>query len=398
MDTGSDQQRIPGVKYRPVTRYREETTVIDGIAATRQVAYVDWEPVPPRDWDDVILRGVTGAAVVVTAIAAAGTTASIGGLLSPMIPAGFAYASGVIFTTSWLACLGMEWLHRVDPDRAAADRRAGWVMLLIGMAAVIVYGHSLNALAAGIIGSLADLLSKVLWTRLISFHAVPLDAGVSHWVRSREQSLAARSMLGARLARLNRRDAYQRAVGGVEFQAASAIMASVEGPAVPLQQAPAEPAPEPVPAPTPAPAVPAPAPAPAVPAATVPVVTFTKAPQAAPAPVSTPPAPVTAPAPAPVVPAAQVAASVPSVPAPAPAPAADPEVAAALEDGPGADVRQLSLPSIASICRDQIGADRTVTDAALYAAVLAAGHPDKPRLADTVRRTAQRVDPARKAS
>ena len=59
----------PGVRYRKVTRTREETTVINGIPSTRDVPYDSWEPVPPREWDDVILRGVTALAITVTVVA-----------------------------------------------------------------------------------------------------------------------------------------------------------------------------------------------------------------------------------------------------------------------------------------------------------------------------------------
>ncbi|MET9321943.1 hypothetical protein ABZX75_17375 [Streptomyces sp. NPDC003038] len=367
MDQAPEQQRLPGVKYRRVTRHRAETTVIDGVASTRRVPYDAWEPVPPREWDEVILRGVTGAAITVTVIAAAGTTASIGGLLSPLVPDVFAYASGIVFTSGWLACLGMEWLHRIDPERARSDRNAGWLMLALGMAAVIAYGNSLGHLEAGLVGAAVDLLSKGLWARLIRYHSVPLDPGVAHWVVDQEQKLASRALLTGRLARLNRSAAYREAIGGREYQAAGAILASA-------QTTPAElpgqrsdtadtPAPEPVQAP-------APAPAPQPPLSGQPPVTVS-------APVTPPPAP------------------------PVPPVAPQPPTAKAQEQQPPAPpvppVSDITRPSIAAICRREIGADVEVTDAALVAAALKAGHPHTDKLADTVRRSAQRVDPTRKA-
>ncbi|MFV5995414.1 hypothetical protein ACNPQM_24005 [Streptomyces sp. NPDC056231] len=135
MDEVTEQARIPGVRYRKITRYRSETTVIDGVPSTRRVAYDDWEPVPPREWDEMILRGVTGLAVVVTLIAFAGTTASAGGLLSHMVHGVFAYGMGLVSTSVWVACLAVGWLLRIDPDRARAAKVAGWAALLISMGA-----------------------------------------------------------------------------------------------------------------------------------------------------------------------------------------------------------------------------------------------------------------------
>lgn len=344
MDQAPEEQpRIPGVKYRPVTRYREETTVIDGVPSTRRVEYKAWEPVPPRDWDEMILRGVTALTIVVTVIAAMATTASVGGLLSATVPQGIAYTMGLVFTASWLACLALEWLSRVDPDRAGAARHAGWAALLIGMGAVVTYGHSLDQLWAGIFGACTDLLAKGLWTLLLRFHAVPLDAGVAHWVTEQEQKLASRELLAARLLRLNRRTAYQKAVGGVEYQAAGAILSSARTAThgLPTTGEPvAEPAPEPAPAPAPAP---------------------------------------------------PVAPPVPSAP-----PVSPRSGQAGGQQSPVPSVSDIHRPSIAAICRTEIAADPAVTDAALVDAVRAAGHLDRPTLFDTVRRSALRVDPARR--
>nr|WTB35082.1 hypothetical protein OG781_41550 [Streptomyces sp. NBC_00830] len=126
--------------------------------------------------------------------------------------------------------------------------------------------------------------------------------------------------------------AYQQAVGGVEYQAAGAILASAQTThSLPATgEAVAEPAPEPAPAPSPP----------------VPPTAGTGGEQQAPVP------PVT----------------------------------------------KIDRQSIAAIIRTAIAHNRKVSDADLVTAVKAAGHPDRPNLADTVRRTALRVDPSRKAS
>lgn len=140
------EQRIPGVKYRKVRLHRTETTVIDGVPSTRRVPYDGWEPVPPREWDDLILRGVTGVAIGFTAVAVAGGTASLGGLLDPLVPSLVAYGMGSVFAVAWMFCLAIEWLNRTAPDRARPARIAGWFFLLLSMCAVAAYGHTKDAL------------------------------------------------------------------------------------------------------------------------------------------------------------------------------------------------------------------------------------------------------------
>ncbi|MFJ7592498.1 hypothetical protein ACIQZO_35035 [Streptomyces sp. NPDC097617] len=372
MDQAPEQQaRIEGVKYRKIRLYRSVTTEIDGIPSTRREPYDGWEPVPPREWDELILRGVTGIAITFTVIAVIGGTASLGGLLGPLVPTVIAYGMGSVFAIAWMYCLGIEWLNRTAPGKARPAKIGGWFFLLLSMGAVAAYGHTLNQPWAGGFGACVDLVAKGSWWLLLREYAVPLDAGVAHWVDEQEQRLAGRALLAGRVRRLNRRAAYQRAVGGAEYQAADAILGRTEA-ARSLTEAAAEPAPEPVPAPA---VVIAPA-APAVPPA---------APTPAPVP------PVAPAAPAPVTPPANQGSSVPPVP-----PADQQHDQGAEQSTPVPPVSDISRPAIAAICRKEIGADAEVTDAGLVAAVLAAGHPDKSALADTVRRTAQRVDPTRK--
>ena len=178
----------------------------------------------------MILRGVTALAITVTVVAVVGTTASVGGLLAHLVPSPVAYAMGGVFTSVWVACLGIEWLNRINPAHARAARVGGRWALVLSMAAVFAYGYTLGQPVAGGVGACIDMLAKGLWALLIGYHVVPLDEGVAHWVTEREQELAGRELLARRLFRLNRRAAYQRAVGGTEFEAASAILASAERP------------------------------------------------------------------------------------------------------------------------------------------------------------------------
>ncbi|MFJ3274085.1 hypothetical protein [Streptomyces sp. NPDC086776] len=252
-------------------------------------------------------------------LAVAATTASVGGLLFRLIRTELAYVAGAIFSLAWMCCLAVEWLERVDPARAKPARIAGWVALAISMGAVFTYGTTLHEPWAGGFGACIDLLSKGLWALLIRHHAVPLDEGVAHWVTQQEQKLAGRELLSARLLRLNRNAAYQRAVGGREFRAADAILNSAET-ARTLDASAAPPAP-------------------------------------------------------PVVPEEEKK-----------------------QEEPVPSVTEIDRLSIAAVVRTAIAHNAKVSDADLVTAVKEAGHPDRPNLADTVRRTALRVDPSRKAS
>ncbi|WP_189714872.1 hypothetical protein [Streptomyces chryseus] len=388
-----EQQRIPGVKYRKVRLYRTETTVIDGVPSTRREPYDGWEPVPPREWDDLILKGVTGIAVGFTAVAVAGGTASLGGLLDPLVPSVVAYGMGSVFAIAWLYCLGIEWLNRTAPDRARAAKIAGWFFLLLSMGAVAAYGHTLHQEWAGGFGACVDLVAKGSWWLLLREYAVPLDAGVAHWVQNQEQKLAGRALLGARVRRLNRRAAYQRAVGGAEYQAAEAILASAETARHNLPQAAAEPIPAPVAAPAP-PVVQATAPVQAtasVPAPVVPAPVVQVPVVQAPVPAVTISAPSVPPAPPapPVVDQGgeqQAPAAAPAAPAPAEAP-----VPPATEAPEPPALHAVGGPFKSDTIRAALAANPSISDEALIQRVNEV-HGDDPKNVQTVPRTRRRIE------
>ncbi|MER5697858.1 hypothetical protein ACWDBO_37180 [Streptomyces mirabilis] len=355
-----------GTRRKKVRIQRAETTVIDGRPSTRMVPDEVWVTLPPRDWDEIIRRGVTAVAVGVTVLAAAGTTASVGGLLSNMLHPGVAYAVGVVFTFSWLACLGVEHIERVDAGRAQRARIGGWAALIISMGAVITYGHTLDLLPAGVVGSCLDLLAKGLWFLVMGLDAVELDAGVAHWVAEEEQHLAGRFLLGTRLARLNRRAVQMRA-GGPEFEAAEAILAQASGHQA--QQLPA--------AGTYGQAAPVSAPVSGQP----------QGPAAPAAPVQ-PPAPTAPAAPAPAAPVPPVPPSAPTPPAvPTSGPTPQPPVPPVVPMGPS--IRQTVTATL-----DQ---DETLSDEDLVAHVRSV-HGDRPKLAETVATYRRKWARARRAS
>lgn len=260
------QPRIPGVRYKKVTRYRSETTTIDGQPETQQVPYTVLEPVPPRDLDTIILRAVTGTAVAVTGLSIVGTTASVGGLLGHMVHPAIAFAVAGVFDAVWLACLGVEWLERLDPKRARPARIAGWIALAISMITVAAYGASLGEQVAGGAAASVGLLAKGLWWLVLRSYAVPLSDGTAFWLRRRREKIAASAAVSGHLRRMDQSAAYVQAAYGAHL-ATRAIEVTTGSDTVPdtwsvphpdtedsrPQPAPAQNTP-PAPAPTPAPA------------------------------------------------------------------------------------------------------------------------------------------------
>ncbi|MFD0209160.1 hypothetical protein ACFVH9_08480 [Streptomyces hirsutus] len=379
-DTPHEQQpREPGVRYRRETRWRTVATVIDGVPSTHEEPYYVDVPVPPKDWDDVIVRGVTGLAVVVTVFAFVGTSASVGGLLDRTLNPVIAYGLGLVYTASWLGCLGLEWVEgRVDPDRAKPARLAGWAALAISMGAVFIYGHTLGHSWAGAAGACIDLWAKGLWKLLMKRHEVRLPKGVANWVVHQEQKAAGLAIVTDRIRRLNRRAAYSRAVGGREYQAAQAALTAESTAALPRPDTSGQPAP-----------------APARPAA--PPLSGQD-----PAPVS---GHVPDPAgPPPVVPSSPPVPSAPSVPPPAaPAPPAPPVVPAGLgasgssgQPVGGPTLHTVGPLSIAAAVRQARTEDPKQSDADMAARVkeLRGGDDggDPVKFAETVRRTRQRQE------
>lgn len=185
------------------TRYVEHT--VNG--RTRLVPQDYTAPKPPRDWDQIILRGVTTAALGVGAGCIAWSTSSIGGLLSKAAPDPIAYGGAAVFDTLWIACLGLEWLARYEPAKAAAARRAGLLCLTIAVAALLVEGYTGKHMAAGIVGAFISIGVKRLWTLVLARHARRLDPLTQAWVEQEMDEVGGQLALAG----INRRLARDRA-------------------------------------------------------------------------------------------------------------------------------------------------------------------------------------------
>ncbi|MFR9796158.1 protein transporter Sec31 [Streptomyces sp. MS06] len=176
---------------------------IDG--KTRLVPITVPVPAPPRDWDRIILTGVTTTAALVVAASVTWSTASIGDLLTRIVIAPAAYGAAAVFDLAWIACMAVEWLARYDRQQAALPRRMGHSALAVAMLAVAAHGYLLGHLVIGIVGAVVSGLAKSLWTVVLHHQAPPLDDRTRAWI---EQELAD---AGASLALIPARRRVQRA-------------------------------------------------------------------------------------------------------------------------------------------------------------------------------------------
>ncbi|WP_434593369.1 hypothetical protein [Streptomyces sp. A5-4] len=369
-----EQPRIPGVRYRKVQRERYVDVEFRGQVKRRKEKYHEWVPVPPVNLDRLYLRAVIAIAVSLTLIAVVWSTTAIGRLLSGMVPGheGAGYIAALAFEVPWVACLMVQWILRDQPERAKAALIAGWVGLGVVVTAVVIDGFELNMPKVGAVAACVSVLAKGLWWIVLRLVHVPLDEEHAGWLEASRQDLAVTRVMLGEQSRLTATEAWMAQVYGTD---SSAI--AVTGRA-PLSELPAVSGHVPdMPAPVSAQVIPPAAPA---------------APPAAPVPAPVPPVVPAVPAvPAPVNAPVDSGSSVPSVPP------VEPEQPAAPQP-PVPPVTQINRSPIAEICRAEIKGDPKVSDADLVDAVKKAGHPDRPNLADTVRRTALRIDPKRKAS
>ncbi|KMS71317.1 protein transporter Sec31 [Streptomyces leeuwenhoekii] len=167
------------MKTRTTTQLVPHT--VDG--KTRMIPITVDTPAPPRDWDHLILNGVTSIAALVLTASVIWSTASIGDLLARAVIEPAAYGAAVVFDLAWIGCMAVEWLARYDEDRAALPRRAGHVMLVLAMLAVGAHGKVAGYWEIGLIGAAVSALAKGLWTVVLRHQTPPLDARTRAWIQ-----------------------------------------------------------------------------------------------------------------------------------------------------------------------------------------------------------------------
>lgn len=170
------------MKTRAVERTRLVPHTVNGKTEMVLDRYKIDLPVPPRDWDRIVLTAATTAAGVLVAAAVVWSTASIGDLLARVTIAPAAYAAAVAFDLAWIICMAVEWLARYDTARAKLPRRMGHGALAIAMVAVGAHGWIADQRAIGIIGAAVSGIVKTLWTVVLNHHAKPLDDKTRQWV------------------------------------------------------------------------------------------------------------------------------------------------------------------------------------------------------------------------
>ncbi|NUH35282.1 protein transporter Sec31 [Streptomyces samsunensis] len=192
------------MKTRTQTRTRQILHTVDGDPELIDEEYRVDIPVPPRDWDRIVHNGVTTIAVTLTAVSVAWSTVSAGSLLDRAAPAAAAYPAALAYDAAWITCMGLEWLSRHDPNRAKAPRRAGYLALILAMAAIAADGYLTGGMATAAAGAAISAIAKGLWHLVLNHTALPLPERDRAWLKARRGKLGARLALAAQQRQLLR--------------------------------------------------------------------------------------------------------------------------------------------------------------------------------------------------
>ena len=192
---------------RTRTDHRERLVphTIDGETKLVPEPYTVEVPVPPRDWDHIVLTTALAIVAAGLLIVIVWSTSSIGDLLTRTdVAVPIAYAAATGFSLGWIVCMALEWLARYDPTRIKRPRAAGHAFLAADMAAVCVHGWVADSLKVGIIGAAMSGGAKALWTLVLDHQAAPLDPRTQQWVNIKRGEIGGRLALGATMRQLDR--------------------------------------------------------------------------------------------------------------------------------------------------------------------------------------------------
>lgn len=207
------------MKTRTETHVRQVPHTVNGETRLVDETYTVKIPISPRDWDRIVLNGVTAVAGLAVTAAVVWSTASIGDLLGRAVVIGIAYAAAVVFDLAWIMCMALEWLARYDPVRARRPRLAGHGALVIAMAAVCTHGRMEDSLPVGVASAAVSALAKGMWTLVLAHHARPLDPRTQAWLLQREGEIGAELALSARLRQVERYREQRAALSGADLDA-----------------------------------------------------------------------------------------------------------------------------------------------------------------------------------
>jgi hypothetical protein len=203
------------MRTRTIVETRRIPHTVDGETLLIDEEYTRQVPLPPRDWDHIVLTSALGVIVLGLGVVIVWSTASIGALLTRAIAEPLiAYAAATGFCSGWIVCMAFEWLARYDSERVRRPRRAGHVFLVADMFAVCVHGYVADSLKVGVIGAVLSGGAKWLWTLALDHQAAPLDARTQQWVTIKRNEVGGRLALAAvrrQLTRANSRAAAEEA-------------------------------------------------------------------------------------------------------------------------------------------------------------------------------------------
>jgi hypothetical protein len=199
------------VKFKTRTEHYTEPHTVDGITVpvtrTRTVS----TPLLPRDWDRAALRTTTALVMVLTVVAVAWSTVSIGNVLG----GGVGYLAASVFDVAWATCLLLEWMARFSPDKRAFPRRLGWLLLVLTMGAIFWNGMLAHSVAMAVVGAVVSFVAKVLWLGVTKHVDKELSDPDAQWVAA--QISAANAKMAVAQVR--------RQAARIEHQAAAELLA-----------------------------------------------------------------------------------------------------------------------------------------------------------------------------
>jgi hypothetical protein len=204
-------------RTRAEVRERIVPVTIGGHTEMVPEKYQAHVPIPPRDWDRILLGGVTTATAALLALSVAWSTSSVGSLLARAVEPAVAYGAATAFDLVWIVCMAVEWLNRYNPAGAVLPRKAGHAALALAMGAVSVNGFlagGARGIAIGIVGAAVSALAKGAWTIVMRHTAKPLNHLTQGWVDRRMSEAGGRLALAAverQLARIEAQSADMRA-------------------------------------------------------------------------------------------------------------------------------------------------------------------------------------------
>jgi hypothetical protein len=204
--------RTPGVRYRRRTETRLVPVTRDGRTHHIERRVTVYEALPPRDVDLIVRRAALTVAAALLVGAVVWSTASIGALLSTVTHPAAAYGAAAVFDAAWITCLALEWLARYDADRVRGPRTAGYLALVVAMAAITTHGYVEASLWVGLIGASASALAKLCWTLVMRHHTHVLDPETAAWLEAERSEIAAGLVTAGLRRDAARAEAQQRAL------------------------------------------------------------------------------------------------------------------------------------------------------------------------------------------